>query len=104
MSVRLLIMDTEKARWVRMRRAWCNPCKAERGGQGTYKTCALLQPDHQLVQSPNHLSQFAQTRSVSWVMGEPGELNSVFASACLSRICSARPSLAWKAVHHRVNQ
>lgn len=36
-------------------------------------------------------------------MGEEGVLNNVFASACRSSICSARPSLAWKAVRHRVN-
>lgn len=104
MSVIFILMNTGKARCVRTRQAWCTPFKAERrGNQGTYKTCALLQPVHQLLQSPNHLSQFAQTRSVSFVMGEEGVLKSVLASACLSRICSARPSLAWKAVHHRVN-
>lgn len=36
-------------------------------------------------------------------MGEEGVLNNVFASACRSSICSARPSLAWKAMRHRVN-
>jgi len=75
----------------------------ERRRSGTYKTCALSQPDHQFLQSPNHLSQFAQTRSVSLVTGEPGVLKSVFASACRSRICNARPSLAWKAAQHSVN-